>query len=1399
LTLTAEQNPSGALSLLYEVYDATDSQSPLASKDATLLTFVGSGTASQTVANPNDSITIITASSGVHSWIIRCTASTPAGPAVYERMVSMRTATAPAVRKTVSVETGQYEAREFHDTLNDMVDVLGSGLPASVTIRKNTGANIGTRPRLNFIEGANITMTIADDAPGTEVDITINAPAATGNWQRAGSTLSPVIAGDDVQLTSGGIITTDSANDLSIIPDTSGITIIGNAGATSHGLNDNDSLFVSNRIEVDGIAYFDGTTAFDATVFINDDKLLAFGTPGDSVIQHNTTQTVDTLFVGLSADSRHIVFAEFADYGFDFSHAQATDPTVFIHSANQATDEWISLAHDQTDGIIDVGTGDIKVGSNLDLDTGGLKDNDVTVAIALGDALNTALDTTNLTLVGGINELEARIDTGPIVNGAVIEDHSIAVTSDGATVTLALEKSGGGDLNLIFDGGLTFFDATPAATIALTAGSDTSPTLNYVYIPKSTGVLTKSTTAFDDTEQIVHIATVLVQSAGGVQTDGCYKCHAWTDHLVNGLDRGHVTHINEWIRKRQATWENGVALTPTVGVATFDVATSSGNVFQLHRHAFPAFDTSTGSDIFVVNDSVTPFKKVGDLTGELTDSTGVSMSGKHFSLVIWGVQSETGSDCKLMCNLPGGSYNASSQADLDANKYADFTIPDDFRGAGFLIARLVVQHAAGGGGTWSLTRNEDLRGQLPQTGAGGATAQSTTFPDNTFIIFDEGDNTKEIAFQASGITTGTTRTLTVQDVDGTIALTTVADDLAFSFGTSNDTVLEFDTGQTVDALLFALDATSRSVVIIEEGDRGFDFAHGAQTNPTVFVHSANQATDEWISLTHNQTDAVIDTGSGTIKLDDNVKIEGYIQLIDVAAPGAPGAGIGRLYKKTGDDGVFWMPDAAGPEVDLTTSGNLDDGYNNHGGAATVTVDAGDITLDLNGAYSLVLDLDGVPESGVDGFLIENPADSDYFRVVKASPPASLSFNTQLKDADLNTDEDFDITAGGAINLSSTGKINVSGDLEMQDDTDLGFGNASDATLTYNTTQTVDTLVLGVSAESNGMIVCQKGDTGFDFAHALETDPTLFVHSANQATDEWISISHDQTNSVINSGKGALSIGGQVSGHALTSNGDLIINNLEANGVSFFDAKVRVVHNSQLTFGSGDNAHFEYDTGQTNDALLLGVSTASRTLIVHESGDQGTNWGFPVKTDPTIFIVSSDAGDTTQWLSLAHDQTDGVIDVGSGSIKLDAAVILGGDLDLNQNYIELDPTPTSDDTANGEIITDQVDVNSFGQWAALHIDTDGNWIDAHADAAADMPCMALAIESGTGSKKLLLRGFARNDAWNWTQGGAIYVSPGTSGGLTQTAPGSGEFQQIVGFAKSADVIYFSPSPDVVEVA
>lgn len=49
-----------------------------------------------------------------------------------------------------------------------------------ITVRKNTGADAGTRSRLNLIEGSNVTLTVADDAGSDEVDITIAASGGSG-------------------------------------------------------------------------------------------------------------------------------------------------------------------------------------------------------------------------------------------------------------------------------------------------------------------------------------------------------------------------------------------------------------------------------------------------------------------------------------------------------------------------------------------------------------------------------------------------------------------------------------------------------------------------------------------------------------------------------------------------------------------------------------------------------------------------------------------------------------------------------------------------------------------------------------------------------------------------------------------------------------------------------------------------------------------------------------------------------------------------------------------------------------------------------------------------------------------------------------------------------------------
>lgn len=57
---------------------------------------------------------------------------------------------------------------------------LAAGAGGTITVRRNSGANVGTQPRLNFIEGSNVTLTVANDPGNSEIDITIDAAGASG-------------------------------------------------------------------------------------------------------------------------------------------------------------------------------------------------------------------------------------------------------------------------------------------------------------------------------------------------------------------------------------------------------------------------------------------------------------------------------------------------------------------------------------------------------------------------------------------------------------------------------------------------------------------------------------------------------------------------------------------------------------------------------------------------------------------------------------------------------------------------------------------------------------------------------------------------------------------------------------------------------------------------------------------------------------------------------------------------------------------------------------------------------------------------------------------------------------------------------------------------------------------
>ena len=384
------------------------------------------------------------------------------------------------------------------------------------------------------------------------------------------------------------------------------------------------------------------------------------------------------------------------------------------------------------------------------------------------------------------------VDTVPLIEtlhshrGLTLDHPDTDVTSDGATVEATIQKDGGGDLRYLFSDGVYTLDCTTVApcAVALTPGTDTAPTLNYIYILKSTGALTASTAGWPATEY-APVLEVYCQSAASVAVDGPYKSLLWADHIdaPDGTGTGHIGMINGWIRAQPATWISGGGATATGGVNNLQIATVSGEVRQLHVHPFAAIDMAAGDSIYVANDSVTPFNEVTSLHTQTLDSAGVALD-TWYTIVIWGVVNCPITPCKLFCNLPSGSYlnDSGGRATNDDENYSVYDIPSEFIGSGFLISAVTVSVA---GTTWTIEQEVDLRGNFPGVAAGGGSgvgAATTEYLDSLFRVLNATDDTKKLAFDVSGITTGTTRTITVPDEDFTLIDWTLATEDLYTSG-----------------------------------------------------------------------------------------------------------------------------------------------------------------------------------------------------------------------------------------------------------------------------------------------------------------------------------------------------------------------------------------------------------------------------------------------------------------------------------------------------------------------------------------------------------------------------------------------------------------------------------------
>jgi len=175
---------------------------------------------------------------------------------------------------------------------------------------------------------------------------------------------------------------------------------------------------------------------------VADDVYRSFGNTlaaPDAALGWNTVQTVDALYLGLPDAQNNFIIGEFGDRTFDFAHGASVNPTLFVHSAVQNTTQWVSLAHNKTNGIIATGAGDLTLSP-----AGGFVLVPTGVGMGVGNSLLTSIlfETTAITFNNSGNA-RINIDTNNNQATAKLEIGYGTTAATGGTVLWSFFRNNG--------------------------------------------------------------------------------------------------------------------------------------------------------------------------------------------------------------------------------------------------------------------------------------------------------------------------------------------------------------------------------------------------------------------------------------------------------------------------------------------------------------------------------------------------------------------------------------------------------------------------------------------------------------------------------------------------------------------------------------------------------------------------------------------------------------------------------------------------------------------------------------------------------------------------------------------------------------------------------------------
>lgn len=317
------------------------------------------------------------------------------------------------------------------------------------------------------------------------------------------------------------------------------------------------------------------------------------------------------------------------------------------------------------------------------------------------------------------------------------------------------------------------------ARVALTAGTDAVPVRNWIFAEMNGSLeLTLSASVTEPVGPVIILGYADIGSVSTTDTQGPTNQQRFTNGLYReDIFEGQMQAIRDKARHR-VTYETGVtpSLAISVNGGAIDdvvVTTTAGVTHQLWEQAF---DAQAGTPTFyVLNHPTNPItQQYTDLNELDVDADGDSLRDNtdRYALRIWGNQtSGTNNMDALYVTLPTCDYATDTGALLDSS-VCDTTLIDEFYiNTFFNIGRVVLRYQTADSGTLTNlvggTDLQDKRGEVIGAvgGSGGGVSSQTEFSTAEFELHDSTDVTKQITWDAAGISTANNRVITMADRD----------------------------------------------------------------------------------------------------------------------------------------------------------------------------------------------------------------------------------------------------------------------------------------------------------------------------------------------------------------------------------------------------------------------------------------------------------------------------------------------------------------------------------------------------------------------------------------------------------------------------------------------------------